>query len=67
MLFGLVSSVNFTREPRCGGCSLKTLGRGSLAEPRILIPSSEMAVEGPGVVVTTLSAQQRWGRGTPSM
>lgn len=29
MLFGLVSSVNFTRDPRHWGCSSQALGRGS--------------------------------------
>ena len=53
--------------PGVGGCSLQALGRGSLAEPRILIPDLEMAVEKPGAVVTTLSAHQRWGRDTPSI
>lgn len=50
-----------------GGYSLQALGQGNLTEPRILIPDLEMAVEKPWVVVTTLSAQQRWGRATSSV
>lgn len=61
MGWGLLSTL--LEIPGVRGCSLSALAEETLAEPRILTPGSEMAVERPGVVFTALSAHQRWGEG----
>lgn len=67
MLFELVSLSTLLEIPGTGGCFTQAWGWGSLAEAGILIPGLETAGERPGVVVTTLFAHHRWGRGTLSM
>lgn len=60
-------SVISARDTRSGRLLLMGLG---LRKPRRgwdLLPGLEMAETRPGVVGTTLSAHQRWGKDTPSM